>query len=65
MPAWTREEDDRLRDMAERGASAIRIAGALNRKIQLVRVRARLLGCHLPSIVDQRKTMQKRLDLAD
>jgi hypothetical protein len=62
MPGWKQEEDDRLRDMAARGASAIRIAGALNRKIQLVRVRARFLGCPLPRISDQRR-MLKQYDL--
>lgn len=64
MPAWTKEEDDRLRDMAARGASAIRIAAALNRKIQLVRARARFLGCPVRSVLDQRK-MLKRQDMTD
>jgi hypothetical protein len=55
---WTKEQDDRLREMAAKGASAARIAGALNRKIQQVQARARILGCDLPSVSEQRKTLK-------
>jgi len=55
---WTKEQDDRLREMAAKGASAARIAGALNRKIQPVQTRARFLGCTLPSVLDQRKMLK-------
>jgi hypothetical protein len=56
---WTKEHDDCLREMAGQGASAVRIAGALNRKIQVVRTRARLLGCRLPSISEHRKMLKR------
>jgi hypothetical protein len=55
---WTKEEDERLREMAAKGASAVRIAGALNRKIQQVQARARILGCGLPSVSEQRKMLK-------
>lgn len=32
MPAWTKDEDDRLHDMAARGASATRIAARAQQK---------------------------------
>jgi hypothetical protein len=57
MPVWRSEDDDRLREMAAKGASAARIAGALNRKIQAVRTRARFLGYALPTISEQREDM--------
>lgn len=63
MPVWKSEDDDMLRGMVRLGASATRIAAALNRKIHAVRSRARVLECHLPSIADQRKIMQKRYSL--
>jgi hypothetical protein len=45
---WTAEQDDRLREMVAQGASNARIAAALNRKMQVVRIRARALHvtCH-------------------
>ena len=55
---WTQEQDDRLRDLAAAGASAPRIAAALNRKIQIVRRRARELGYHVPTVREQRMHIQ-------
>lgn len=60
MPAWTKDEDDRLRELAARGASALRIAAALSKKTQNVRARARFLGCRLPSILDQRRILKRQ-----
>ena len=58
MAVWTQEQDDRLRDLAAGGASAHRIAAALNRKIQIVRRRARDLGYHVPTVREQRMLIQ-------
>lgn len=58
MPAWTKEDDERIRELAAKGASAVRIAGALNRKIQPIRTRARFLGCALPSRAHQRQMLK-------
>jgi hypothetical protein len=57
MPAWTKENDERLREMAAKGASAMRIAASLNKKMQNVRARARVLGCALPTISEQRRIL--------
>jgi hypothetical protein len=45
---WTEAEDERLKALVAKGASVIRAAGALNRKIISVRARARLLGFPFP-----------------
>jgi hypothetical protein len=58
MPAWTKEHDDHLREMAAKGASATRIAASLNKKMQNVRARARVLGCALPTISQQRRMLK-------
>jgi hypothetical protein len=63
MPIWKTEDDNLLLGMVRLGASAARIAAALNRKIHTVRSRARFLGCHLPSVWDQRRSMLKRYSL--
>lgn len=63
MPVWKGEDDDMLRGMVRLGASATRIAAALNRKIHAVRSRARFLGYPLPSVSDQRRFALKRYSL--
>jgi hypothetical protein len=68
MPIWKSEDDNLLLGMVRLGASAARIAAALNRKIHnrkihTVRSRARFLGCHLPSVSDQRRAMLKQYSL--
>src|SRR4051794_14568583 len=42
---WTKEEDERLRAFVAKGASFVKAAAALKRKIVSVRTRARALGC--------------------
>jgi hypothetical protein len=63
MPNWKSEDDNLLLGMARLGASAARIAAALNRKIHTVRSRARFLGCYLLSIADQRRAVLKQCNL--
>jgi hypothetical protein len=47
---WTKEEDERLRALVAQGASAVKAAAALKRKIVSVRTRARVLGYPFPPL---------------
>jgi hypothetical protein len=47
---WTKEEDERLRALVAEGASVVKAAAALKRKIASVRARARALGCPFPPL---------------
>lgn len=60
MMKWTKEDDDRIREMAGKGASDLRIAVALKRKTSSVRVRARELGCPLPTLSDRKRILRAR-----
>jgi GcrA cell cycle regulator len=42
--SWTPAQIARLTELLDKGASAVRAAGALNRSIMSVQVKARLLG---------------------
>src|SRR6202012_2671811 len=53
---WTQEEDERLKAFVAQGASIVRSAAALNRKIVSVRTRARALGCPFPPLKVFRKS---------
>lgn len=57
-PIWKREDDDMLRGMERLGASATRIAAALNHDIDTVRARALFLGCPWPSVSDEPRLKQ-------
>jgi methionyl-tRNA synthetase len=46
---WTKE-DERLRALVAEGASVVKAAAALKRKIISVRTRARALGCPFPPL---------------
>jgi hypothetical protein len=46
--SWTPEQVARLTELLDKGASAVRAAGALNRSIMSVQVKARLLGKPFP-----------------
>jgi hypothetical protein len=48
--AWTKEEDERLRTLVAQGASIVKAAAALNRKLVSTRTRARALGCPFPPL---------------
>jgi hypothetical protein len=47
---WTQDEDDRLRAFVAQGASVVKVAAALKRRIISVRARARALGCPFPPL---------------
>jgi hypothetical protein len=47
---WTKEEDERLRAFVAQGASVVKAAAALKRRIVSVRARARALGCPFPPL---------------
>ena len=49
-PKWTEAEDDRLRVFVAQGASVVRVAAALKRKVISVRQRARKIGCPFPPL---------------
>jgi hypothetical protein len=48
--AWTEAEDERLKALVAQGASVVKAAAALKRKIVSVRTRARALGCPFPPL---------------
>ena len=60
--AWTEQEDERLRALVAQGASVVKVAAALKRKIVSVRMRARALGCPFPPL---RVVRQKWSDTSD
>jgi hypothetical protein len=45
---WTPADDERIRLFVAQGASIVRAAAALQRRQDIVRVRARKLGCPFP-----------------
>jgi hypothetical protein len=55
---WTKEEDERLRAFVAQGASAVKVAAALKRKIVSVRTHARALGCPFPTSRGRRISTQ-------
>jgi len=55
---WKSEDDDMLRGMERLGASATRIAAALNRDTDTVRARALFLGCPWPTVSDEPRLKQ-------
>lgn len=57
--SWTLEHEARLIRMAEAGASAVRISAALNRPINGIRAKARLLGIDLPTTREVRAKLRE------
>jgi predicted Rdx family selenoprotein len=55
---WTDEQDDRLRDLAARNVSIVKAAGAMNRTMSSVKIRARKLGLSLPGARELRRKMR-------
>jgi hypothetical protein len=49
-PSWTPQDDERLQAFVAQGASVVKVAAALKRKIVSVRMRARALGCPFPTL---------------
>jgi hypothetical protein len=47
---WTSQDDERLKAFAAQGASVVRTASALRRRKDIVRARAKKLGCPFPPL---------------
>jgi hypothetical protein len=62
LEPWTTQDDERLKALATQGASVVKAAAALKRKIVSVRVRARALGCPFPPL---RAVRQNWADTSD
>jgi hypothetical protein len=52
---WTTQDDERLRTFVAQGASLVRASAALKRGHEVVRERARKLGCSFPPRSEARK----------
>lgn len=52
---WSAAEGEKLKAMAEAGASPIKIAAAMKRNVQAVRRQANRLGISLPTTRETRK----------
>jgi hypothetical protein len=52
---WTSEEDELIRSLVAKGASAFRASAALKRSKQAVATRARTLGCPFQTITASRE----------
>jgi GcrA cell cycle regulator len=59
---WTPEQDERLRQLAAQGATALRAAAALKRPLTSVRIRARKLGLSLPGVREVRRKLAASLN---
>jgi hypothetical protein len=59
---WTQDDDERLRAFVTQGASVVKAAATLKRRIISVRARARALGCPFPPL---RVVRQKWADTSD
>jgi hypothetical protein len=57
--SWTLEQTERLKTLLDTGASAARAAGALNRTIASVQVKARLMGRKFPGVQEVRKKLNQ------
>jgi len=59
---WSPEQDERLTQLATKGATALRAAAALNRPLQSVRIRARKLGLSLPGVREVRRKLASSMN---
>jgi len=57
--SWTPDQVAKLRELANAGASAVRIAGAVNRPINGIMDRARKLGIEIRSIKEMRAKVRE------
>ena len=55
------EDDERLKRLIEEGASALRTASAMKRKVLAVRIRARKLGLAFPTVRERRQQLHAKL----
>ena len=56
---WSEAEEERLKTLAASGASAIRIAAALNRPMNGIRTKARQLGVKLKTVRQLRAELRE------
>jgi hypothetical protein len=63
LEPWTTQDDERLKAFATQGASVVKAAAALKRKIVSVRVRARALGCPFPPLRVVRQNLGRYIGL--
>jgi hypothetical protein len=54
---WSEEETARLKEFVARGASLLRVAAALNRKMASVRTQAHKIGTPFPNQREARKKL--------
>lgn len=62
---WTQEDIDKLKDLAAKGASALRCAAALKRNQASVKKQARSLGIVLQGVREVRATTKARIAKAE
>lgn len=62
---WTESDIQRLRELMDKGASAIRVSAALNRSLSSVKKMARQLGGDLAGVRDLKADRKKRLQEAE
>jgi GcrA cell cycle regulator len=62
---WTNEDLLKLKAMAAAGASAMKIAAALRRKVSSVKKYARDLGIELPGMRDVRNNQRSKISAAE
>jgi len=62
---WTESDIQKLKELMERGVSAIRVSAALNRSLSSVKKMARQLGGDLAGVRDIRADRRKRVEEAE
>ena len=55
---WTDEQDEQLRQLAARNVSVVKAAGAMNRTMSSVKIRARKLGLSFPGVREMRRKLR-------
>jgi hypothetical protein len=63
--SWTSDQMDRMKQLAVSGASAVRIASALDRSIAAVRVRANKVGIKIRGRREFRKSISEANHLSE
>lgn len=62
---WTESDIQKLKELMDKGASAIRVSAALNRSLSSVKKMARQLGGDLAGMRDLMAERKKRLEEAE